>query len=364
MKRLLFVLAACGSKPEPPAPTNPVEPVALSPDAAPPAPPADPEVWLRGSTHVHAKASGDSKTPLPEVIEWYETRGYDFLVLTDHNQVSELDPALDTTGKPFLRDPAKGLIVIAGIEWTQNINGCTPPGDASTKCRIHLNQLGVLGRPRRKLTEWRDPRPRDRLAIYDTALAAGRSFGGLLQVNHPQWFWGMNEQLLVDLATRGIVLYELWNKAFRTWNPGDADHPSTEALWDAALARGATLWGVASDDAHHYNDSGKYPAGGAWVSVKARRDPQAILDALATGRFYASTGVTLARAEVERGELVVEIAAADSASSITFVANGRRTTVSGKTARHRVPVTGYVRAVVERADGAKAWTQPARSGRP
>ena len=80
MKRLLFVLAACGSKPEPPAPTNPVEPVALSPDAAPPAPPADPEVWLRGSTHVHAKASGDSKTPLPEVIEWYETRGYDFLV--------------------------------------------------------------------------------------------------------------------------------------------------------------------------------------------------------------------------------------------------------------------------------------------
>lgn len=361
MRRLLLALAACSSSTDQPAPATP----ASTPDAtitsAPPATPGPTttEVWLRGSTHVHAKASGDSKTPLAEVIEWYEKRDYDFIVLTDHNQVSELDLALDTTGKPWLRDPSKGLIVIAGIEWTQNINGCTPVGDPNKKCRIHLNQLGVRERPRRKITGWRDPTPRDRLAIYDTALAAGRSFGGILQVNHPQWFWGMNEQLLVDLNKRGIVLYELWNKAFRQWNPGDADHPSTEALWDAALARGATLWGVASDDAHHYNDTGKYPAGGAWVSVKSRRDPQAILDALAAGRFYASTGVALSRAEVERGELVVEIAATDPANSITFVDNGNRTTVLGKTARHPVPGSGYVRAVVER-DGAKAWTQPAR----
>lgn len=316
---------------------------------------------MRGSTHVHAKASGDSKTPLPEVIEWYEKQGYDFIVITDHNQVSELDRDVDTRGKPYLRDPAKGLIVIPGIEWTQNINGCTPAGDPSKKCRIHLNQLGVLERPRRKIKEWIDPRPRDRLALYESAITAGKPFGGLLQVNHPQWFWGMNERLLVDLTKRGVVLYELWNKAFRVWNPGDASHPSTEALWDAALAQGAVLWGVASDDAHHYNDTGKYPAGGAWVGVKARRDPQAILDALAAGHFYASTGVVLERAEVERGDLVVEIAAADTArSTITFVENGTRTTVAGKTARRPVPATGYVRAVVERADGARAWTQPAR----
>ncbi len=354
----MFVLAACSPGTAPPSPSP-----AVTPDAAivvAPVAPREPDVWLRGSTHVHAKASGDSATPLPEVIEWYEKQAYDFIVITDHNQVSELDLLVDTKGKPYLRDPAKGLIVISGIEWTQNINGCTPVGDASKKCRIHLNQLGVLERPRRKIIGWRDPSPRDRLAIYDTALAAGRTFGGLLQVNHPQWFWGMNEQLLVDLGKRGVVLYELWNKAFRQWNPGDADHPSTEALWDAALARGATLWGVASDDAHHYNDTGKYPAGGAWVSVKSRRDPQAILDALAAGRFYASTGVTLSRADVERGELVVEIAATDAADSITFVSNGTRTSVSGKTARSPVPINGYVRAVVERPDGAKAWTQPAR----
>jgi len=30
-----------------------------------------PEVWLKGSTHVHAKPSGDSSEPIDDVIKWY-----------------------------------------------------------------------------------------------------------------------------------------------------------------------------------------------------------------------------------------------------------------------------------------------------
>lgn len=360
---------ACSSDPGPGSPVPIVAPPPPAIDAASAAP-ADAaperEVWLRGSTHVHAKPSGDSSTPLPEVIAWYEQRDYDFIVVTDHNQVTELDTAIDTAGKPWLRDPASGLIVIPGIELTHNAKDCSPPGDPSGKCRIHLNLIGSTARPRAKLKAWIDPGATQRLAMYENAIAAARPLGGVIQLNHPQWFWGMNADLLVELAGRGVVLYELWNKAFAKWNVGDADHPSTEALWDAALARGARLWGVASDDAHHYGDRpvGKYPAGGAWVVVKARREPRAIIDALAAGRFYASTGVVLARAEVERGELVVEIADGEAASAITFVENRGmgivRTTVSGKLARRPVPTNGYVRAVVERGDGAKAWTQPSR----
>ena len=40
------------------------------------------------------------------------------------------------------------------------------------------------------------------------------------------------------------------------------------------------------------------PAGGGWIMVDAPRDPRAILAAIEEGRFYASTGVVLARAEV------------------------------------------------------------------
>ena len=44
------------------------------------------------------------------------------------------------------------------------------------------------------------------------------------------------------------------------WNAGDAKRPSMEALWDAVLTAGGTMWGVASDDAHDYaaDGSGKY----------------------------------------------------------------------------------------------------------
>ena len=334
---------------------------AAAPPASPLAPPASKEVWLRGSTHVHAKPSGDSTTPIPQVIAWYEQRGYDFIVLTDHNRVSEIDPDASTLGQVAVRNPPAGLIVIAGIELTHNPSGCRPPGDASGKCRIHVNLIGATARPGGKL-DWADRRTRDRVAKYQAALVAGRTLGGVAQLNHPQWFWGMTADVLAELARRGMRLVEIENVQFSKWNAGDADHPSTEQLWDAALATGATLWGVASDDAHHYHDAGKYPAGGGWVVVRARRDPQAIVDALAAGRFYASTGVALDRAEVSNHELIVEVAAGEAGTHvIELVENGVVVdTIRGRAARRAVPAHGFLRAVVTRGDGKKAWVQPAR----
>src|SRR5205085_628461 len=86
-RRLLLVLAACG--PELPAAQTTPPPLAaepsdaplvsfMPPDApidAPPAegvdaPPPEPEVWLKGSTHVHARPSGDSSEPVDKVLAW------------------------------------------------------------------------------------------------------------------------------------------------------------------------------------------------------------------------------------------------------------------------------------------------------
>jgi hypothetical protein len=125
-----------------------------------------------------------------------------------------------------------------------------------------------------------------------------------------------------------------------------------------------TMWGVASDDAHDYQGGkkAKWPAGGGWIVVKAHRDPQAILAAIAAGHFYASTGVVLDHAEVTAGELVVDVDPSDPGDHvITFVEHGAVVeTVKGRSAHRSVPATGYVRAVVSRPDGAKAWVQPAR----
>jgi hypothetical protein len=331
-------------------------------DAAPSvaaAPP--PEVWLKGCTHVHARPSGDSTTPIATVIRWYEDHAYDFIVLTDHNKVSELDPAVSTVGNIAVRATQPGLIVLAGIELTHNPSGCLPAGDPSGKCRIHVNLIGTTARPEGKV-EWADRRTNERVLKYQAALEQQKTLGGIAQLNHPSWFWGMTSDLLADLARRGMPLVEISNVQFSIWNDGDKDHPSLEALWDGALAQGVTLWGVASDDAHHYDGTGQYPAGGGWVVVKARRDPQAILAALAQGHFYASTGVVLARAEVESGELVVEVAPTEAGTyTIDFIENGKRAQrVNARVARRPIPHAGYVRALVTRDDGKRAWVQPAR----
>jgi hypothetical protein len=319
------------------------------------------ELWLKGSTHVHARASGDSSEPNARVIAWYEEHHYDFIVLTDHNRVTELDASGDTHGQITLRDPRAGLIVFSGIELTHNPIGCMPVGDPSRNCRIHVNLLGPLARPGGRL-EWAERRSHARVDMYRAAMAAQAALGGLAQINHPQWLWGMTPELLVELAHRGMPLVEIANSAFSKWNAGDTTHPSTEALWDAALVRGATLWGVASDDAHDYQGHGKYPPGGGWIAVHARRDPRAILAALAAGRFYASDGVVLDRAEVEGDDLVVAVdPAASGGYTIDFIENGRRVaSLPGRVGRRTVPAVGYLRAVVTRDDGRHAWVQPAR----
>ena len=323
--------------------------------------PEGPEVWLKGSTHVHARASGDSGEPNGSVIAWYEDHHYDFIVLTDHNRVSELGPASDTRGQITLRDPRAGLIVFSGIELTHNPIGCLPVGDPSRNCRIHVNLIGPTARPGGRL-EWAERRSHARLDMYRAALNAQTTLGGLAQVNHPQWLWGMTPELLAELARRGMRLVEIANSAFSKWNAGDANHLSTDALWDAALARGAILYGTASDDAHDYHGHGRWPPGGGWVVVHARRDPRAILDALAAGHFYASNGVVLEHAEVDGDELVVAVAPGQAGKyAIDFIENGQRVaTVASKVARRAVPATGYLRAVVTRDDGKRAWVQPVR----
>ncbi|HEX8109500.1 MAG TPA: hypothetical protein VF516_17335 [Kofleriaceae bacterium] len=343
---------------EPGVSVESVEPIPLGPaDVLSP----EAEVWLKGVTHVHARASGDSSEPPGNVIGWYEQHGYDFIALTDHNRVSELDRSNDTRGQVTLRDPHAGLIVFSGIELTHNPIGCLPIGDASRNCRIHVNLVGPTARPAGRI-EWAERHSHLRIDMYQAAVVAQTALGGIAQINHPQWLWGMTPDLLVELAHRGMPLIEIANAAFSRWNAGDVAHPSTEVLWDAALARGATLWGIASDDAHDYEGHGKYPPGGGWVMVRARRDPRAILDALAAGRFYASNGVVLERAEVEGDELAIAVdPAAPGSYTIDFIENGRRVdSVHGRFARRRVPAAGYVRAVVTRNDGKRAWVQPAR----
>ena len=308
--------------------------------------------YLKGQLHLHSNNSGDSATPPERVVQWYEEHGFDFIVFTDHNRIT-----------PPMRSGK--LLAFSGVELTQNLETCDPPPLPGFACLLHVNALFVDATELR----WRAPRPTSRLALYTDALEEAHALGGLAQLNHPNFHWAADPALVTELARRGLVLFEVANQGSDVNNDGDATHPSTEALWDAVLTAGGTLYGTATDDAHRYDDAeaararGEDPDVGnrGWVMVHAARDPVAIRNALARGDFYSSTGVVLRRIERTGDTLVVETAGGDH--DITLIGNG-----GAVLARTRGPsatfslagARGYVRVDVADAYGHRAWVQPIR----
>ena len=319
--------------------------------------------YLKGQLHVHSNQSGDSRTAPADIVRWYRERGYDFIVFTDHNVI--------TTFEAY-----PGMLVIPGAELTQNVRTCEPPPPAGSACLLHVNALFVPVPPDRDSgAMWRlPPTSRRRIEIYRNALDAIRDARALAQLNHPNFQWGADAQLVAQLVEHdGLRLFEVANQSSGVHNDGDAEHPSVEAMWDAVLTRGGTLFGVASDDAHHYDDAAAVRAQGGvpdigdqgWVMVHAAREPSAIRDALARGDFYSSTGVVLRRIERAGDALVVEVADETPGDlEFAFLGAGGRVLdrQRGRSARFALAAVrgGYVRATLADARGHRAWLQPTR----
>ena len=345
-------------------------PVVAAPDAGPVEPAVDDEGrYPKGQLHLHSANSPDSPTLPMDVIPRYEELGFDFLVFTDHNYTTEFVYSSDQ------------LLLITGAELTTNLEQCEPPppDPEEGRCRFHMNALFVptpapgempWDQPNEEITDF------GRLALHQRHLDAIRRLGGVAMLNHPTWHWLVDGELLAELARRGVLLIEIANAGYATWNAGNEQYPGAEAIWDAALTAGVTLWAVASDDAHHYyqheidariaDERTPYPPGLGWVMVRARKDAQAIRDAVVRGDFYSSTGVVLADVRVHGGALVIEVdEASPGAHQFTFIGAGGRVLAEQRGRRASFALAGvgrggYVRAVVTDADGRKAWTQPVR----
>ncbi|MHB8874708.1 MAG: CehA/McbA family metallohydrolase [Myxococcaceae bacterium] len=314
--------------------------------------------FLKGQLHLHSDNSGDGHAPPEEVARWYSEHGYDFIVFTDHNYVT--------------RQAGHGsMLAIPGVELTANLATCEPAPRSGMSCNLHVNALFVdparIGGAPSATASTR------RLDVYARELEQASALGALAQVNHPNFRYGADADLLTGLAGRGARLLEIANEAQDSDNPGDADHPSTEALWDAVLTRGQTLYAVASDDAHDYDDAAERSARGeevytgdrGFVMVRAKKDAGSIRRALEQGDFYASTGVVLSRLEAGPGFLALEAAASSEGPHRSqLLGEGGRVlaTVVGRSPRFELAglPDRYVRAVVVDRLGHKAWTQPLR----
>jgi len=313
--------------------------------------------WLKGQLHAHTNGSPDCRTTAERVLERYSELGFDFVVLTDHN-VATIRPG---------EDDRRALKVLPGIELTQNLRTCTP--DWAEPCPIHMNAL-LVG-PGAGFVPSADGV--SRVSAYAHAAAWGRAHGAILQLNHPNYGFAADTDVIAALvADHGVALLEIANRGPDVGNEG-GDGPSTEVMWDQVLSRGLKVWGTATDDAHQYDDAAEVRARGGlpslpglgWVRVWAVNEADAIRQALVEGRFYASTGVELSKAGPDdtRTSLVVEV---DSRSQgehrFTVIGKGGKVLQRsvGRSVRFSMigQSGGYVRALVEDARGMKAWVQP------
>lgn len=279
----------------------------------------DERSWLKGNLHTHTTESDGSQS-VEDVIDTYAQRGYDFLAISDHDRF--VDPA-------DYRDET-GLTLLPAVE----VSADGP----------HLQQVGLNEAPHPD---------EDRSAVVETILDAG----GIAILNHPKYQPHLEHWSAADIRELPTVHgIELYNGVIER-HLGAA---TVADRWDQLLSEGHRLWGYANDDAHLATDVGR-----GWNVVQSEdHSPAAILDALAEGRFYASTGVSISVIDVEGGRIAVETT---NATRIRLRSDHGvlQQTVDGTAATFRVPEQlahrsghTYVRIECLGRGGELAWTQP------
>lgn len=316
--------------------------------------------WYRGNTHTHTWNS-DGDSPPDAVLLWYRDRGYQFVVLTDHEWVTDVASlnALYATPRRFL--------AISGQEVTQRVADSLHPGGIR---EAHLNAIGI----RQVILPQGDAGVVVGTKIGPTLRRnAGliRDGGGIPQANHPNLGWSVPSAELLSLPDSSLL--EIFNGHPLVNNEGGTSSAgvfknSTEAIWDTLLTRGKVIFGVASDDMHSLRPSEAERAdlarpGRGWIQVRAETlSTPAILSAIRRGDFYASNGVTLRAYDVTATDIRVSIEPQNDRRYRTeFIGSGGRILATSYTYLSTYRIVGnegYVRARVVDSAGRRAWMQP------
>jgi hypothetical protein len=296
--------------------------------------------WFKGNIHTHTTESDGDAEP-EKVVSWYRRHGYDFLVLSDHNRLTVFEYG---ESKRRLRRP----LLILGEEVTVPLRDGTGP--------VHLGGIGIS-----RLVE-----PIDAGEVVPTMQAnvdAIRRAGGIACIYHPNYKWAFDHEAINQVT--GASLLEVYNGVLTTNVYGGVGKPSYDEIWDGVLGAGRVIFGVATDDSHHYGDFAfdKANPGRGWVVVRAPELSEgAIVNSLAIGDFYSSTGVELSELEASQEHIRLKI---EQKGTLVYTTRftGRKGTllaeVAGTEPEYRMRGDeGYVRGVVHASGGIRAWTQP------
>jgi len=312
---------------------------ALAQDDAVPARPQP--RWWKGNLHTHTFWSdGDD---FPEMVaEWYRTRDYNFLALTDHNVLSQgmrwiretdvtrrggetaLPKYLARFGPDWVERRGADALAELRLKPLDEFRALVEQrgkfimipaeeiSDSSEGVPVHMNasNLRDVVEPQKGATV-REAIENNLRAVDAQAKAAGREI--LAHLNHPNFGWAVTaEDIALAVTDR---YFEVYNGHPGVNQPGDAHRPSIDRMWDIANTiriaelKAPPLYGIATDDSHAYhNKPNAARPGRGWQMVRTTHlTPEYIVKAIKAGDSYASSGVTLADVRYDRQQKTLSL---------------------------------------------------------
>lgn len=283
--------------------------------------------WYRGNTHTHTVLCGHADTAPKDVAAWYHDHGYNFLILSEHNKF--IDP--DTVEMP--ENKRDDFILVPGEE----VSGAK---------HVHSTAMNI-----HRLVPW-EYKNSETSKIIQNHVDETIKAGGHAILNHPNFVYAAAAKDI--LPVKNLYLFELYNGHPSVNNYGNKDHPSTEEMWDELLTRGMKIYGVSSDDAHHFQvmEPAKSNPGRGWVMVNASTlDSKSITEAMIKGNFYASSGVFLQAIRRGPDEYVVRVDAKKTQRELAASPLLRGRHVKNGQAGYRIEFIGPGGKILEKVAG-------------
>ena len=281
--------------------------------------------YYKAQMHCHTTNSDGNYDPI-DLINKYKDAGYEILMITDHNFV--------TNGASY---NVPGILCINGEEITfdRHMNG------------FFLDHAII---------------PDENFNCQD-AIYSVQAQGGLIQLNHycaglltPDE-WEVSASEIMNL-NNGPDILEIFNAAQELSLAHD-----DKTIWDSLLTAGKIVWGGADDDFHPaVLESIEFNHAWNMIFLDSLTENN-VYQAIKNGNFYASTGVEIYNYNVTNYNTFKTIEINSNATQIDFWGPGHTLlySVNGGYAQYILQDYSYVRAELI-IDGFTsnqyAWTQP------